>query len=178
LVWAAPFVGESIDLPPFIDAFDEIQIDWSPPLSQNPGASEFELYSQTAIYLDEIIFLVKHTTGLPVTIALSYPSADGGITGCIPDPLAITEGTCLDPNLLSRPHPDNPTVLRDLDEQMMVYNATLTAINERDWIDGVVSRGYYPPAALQDKSASIHGKPSSDLLRSWYTFFQQNTDNN
>ena len=178
LVWAVPFMDESIDLPPFIDSFDEIQIDWSPPLSQNPSASEFEIYSQSAIYLDQIIFPVKQTTGLPVTIALSYPSADGGITGCIPDPLAITEGLCLDPDLLARPYPDHPTVLRDLDEQMIAYNGTLTAINERDWIDGVVSRGYYPPAALQDKSSSIHGKPSADLLSSWYSFFQQNTDNN
>jgi hypothetical protein len=178
LVWALPFDGEAIDLPPFIDLFNSIQIDWSPPLSQNPSASEFELTSQTAIYLDQHIFPIKHKTGLPVIIAIDYPSADGGITGCIPDPLAITEGDCLDTNLLARPHPDIPIVLRDLDEQMMAYNATLTAINERIWIDGLVARGYYPPAALQDKSSSIHGKPSGDLLRSWFLNFQQVSENN
>jgi hypothetical protein len=32
----------------------------------------------------------------------------------------------------------------------------------------VVSRGYYPPAALRDKSASVHGKPAADIL--WYWF--------
>jgi len=32
----------------------------------------------------------------------------------------------------------------------------------------LVSRGYFAPVALQDKSASIHGKPTSDLL--WYWF--------
>jgi hypothetical protein len=42
------------------------------------------------------------------------------------------------------------------------------AINARSWVSGFVSRGYYVPAALQDKSASIHGKPASDLL--WYWF--------
>jgi hypothetical protein len=173
LVWAHPYVGESGDLPPFIDVFNTIQIDWSPPLSQNPSASEFELYSQTAIYLDQYIFPIIQKTGLPVIIALSYPSADGGITGCIPDPLAIVEGVCLDTHLLSRPNPDIPTVLRDLDEQMMAYNAILTAINERDWIDGVIARGYYPPAALQDKSSSINNKPSGDLLSNWFSLYQQ-----
>jgi hypothetical protein len=171
LVWEMPFTGESIEYLVFIDLFDEIQIDWSPQLSQNTSASEFELYSQTAIYLDQYILLITRQTGLPATISISYPSADGGITGCITNPLAVTEGDCLDIDLLSRPNPDIPTVLRDLDEQLMAYNATMTAINERDWINGVVARGYYPPAALQDKSSSINGKPAGELLRSWFSSF-------
>ena len=172
LVWAMPFEGSSIDLPPFIDLFNEIQIDWSPPLSQNSNASDFELYTQSSIYLDQFILPLKQKTGLLVTIAVAYPSADGGTTGCITDPLAITEGACLDVDLLSRPNPDIPTVLRDLDEQMIAYNATLKSINERNWIDGFVARGYYPPAALQDKSTSIHGKPAADLLKNWFANFQ------
>jgi len=173
LVWAIPFENSSIDLPPFIDLFNEIQIDWSPPLSQNSSASDFELYTQSSIYLDQFILPLKQTTGLLVTIAVAYPSADGGITNCIPDPLAITLGACLDMDLLSRPNPDIPSILRDLDEQMMAYNATLKSINERNWIDGIVARGYYPPASLQDKSTSIHGKPAADLLKNWFTNFQQ-----
>jgi len=176
LVWAMPFKGSSIDMPPFIDLFNEIEIDWSPPLSQNSSASDFELYTQSSIYLDQFILPLKQTTGLLVTIAVAYPSADCGITGCISDPLAITEGACLDIDLLSRPYPDIPTILRDLDEQMMAYNATLKSINERNWIDGIVARGYYPPAALQDKSTSIHGKPAGDLLRSWFSHFQQHPE--
>ena len=172
LVWAIPFDGSPINLPPFIDLFTEIQVDWSPPLSLNSSASEFELYTQSSIYLDQLILPLKQTTGLPVTIGLAYPSADGGITGCIPDPLAITEGACLNIDLLSRPNPDIPSILRDLDEQMMAYHATLKSINERDWIDGIVARGYYPPAALQDKSISIHGKPAADLLKNWFANFQ------
>jgi hypothetical protein len=49
-----------------------------------------------------------------------------------------------------------------------LYEAMLNAINTRPWVGGVVSRGYYPPALLQDKSASVHGKPAADLL--WYWF--------
>jgi hypothetical protein len=56
----------------------------------------------------------------------------------------------------------------DLQAQSDVYEAMLYAINVRPYIAGMVSRGFYPPAMLQDKSASVHGKPAADLL--WYWF--------
>jgi len=169
LVWSIPFTDHPGAIPPFLDLFDRVMIDWSPMLSQNPSASEFELYTQTAIYLDQFIYPIKLNSGLPIIIAPAFSSADGAATGCVPDPLAIYEGVCIDSYLLSRPNPDIPTILRDMDEQMLAYNATLTAVNERDWIDGIVARGYYPPAALQDKSDSIHSKPAGDLINKWFS---------
>jgi len=56
----------------------------------------------------------------------------------------------------------------DLQAQADLYEAILTAVNGRPWVSGVVSRGYYPPVALRDKSASAHGKPAADIL--WYWF--------
>jgi hypothetical protein len=44
----------------------------------------------------------------------------------------------------------------------------LAAINERPWITGFVSRGYFPAAILQDTSSSIHGKPAQDVLWFWF----------
>jgi hypothetical protein len=44
----------------------------------------------------------------------------------------------------------------------------MVAINSRKWIDGIFSRGYYPPAAVQDFSPSVHGKPAADILWFWY----------
>ena len=52
--------------------------------------------------------------------------------------------------------------------QVDAYQALLTAASQRDWISGVVTRGYYPPVALQDASPSIHGKPAAELLGEWY----------
>jgi hypothetical protein len=49
-----------------------------------------------------------------------------------------------------------------------IYDALFNAVNARAWVSGLVSRGYFQPVALQDKSASIHGKPAADLL--WYWF--------
>lgn len=60
-----------------------------------------------------------------------------------------------------------------LDEQMNWYDQVLFAINQRDWISGFVSQSYYPPAALQDQSASIHGKPAQYLLQKWFLGFNQ-----
>ena len=97
----------------------------------------------------------------PVVIALAYPSATGSATGCLSD----GHGGCLDWTALSQPA--NPgSVSLDLQGQADIYEAMLNAINTRNWVAGVVSRGYYPPAMLQDMSASVHGKPAADLL--WY----------
>jgi len=56
----------------------------------------------------------------------------------------------------------------NLQAQADVYQALLMAVNERAWLGGFVSRGYYPPAALQDASSSVHDKPAGDEL--WYWF--------
>jgi hypothetical protein len=60
------------------------------------------------------------------------------------------------------------SVSLSLQTQADIYEAMLTAVNSRTWISGFVSRGYYPPAALQDKSASVHSKPAADILWYWY----------
>jgi hypothetical protein len=66
---------------------------------------------------------------------------------------------------------DNPSVSLDLVEQSSAYSAMFKAINGRDWIDGFVSRGFYPPAELHDKSSSIHGKPAQMIISDWYNQF-------
>jgi hypothetical protein len=42
------------------------------------------------------------------------------------------------------------------------------AINDRSWISGFVSQGFYPPLPLQDKSSSLHGKPASGVIWFWF----------
>jgi hypothetical protein len=44
----------------------------------------------------------------------------------------------------------------------------MLAANQVEWVEGLVSRGYYPPAALQDAGMSVHGKPARGVL--WYWF--------
>jgi len=56
----------------------------------------------------------------------------------------------------------------DMQTQSSIYESALVAINDREWINGFISSGFYPPAALQDASPSIHGKPAFDLLARWF----------
>ena len=68
------------------------------------------------------------------------------------------------PIVLAVSYPSDP----DLKSQFDLYNVILNAVNEHEWLSGFVSRGFYTPAAMQDNSVSIHGKPTGDLLRYWF----------
>ncbi len=56
----------------------------------------------------------------------------------------------------------------DLQAQVDCYQAALSAANSRDWISGFISTGYYPPPCCATASASVYGKPASELLGLWY----------
>ncbi len=102
-----------------------------------------------------------------ILLSLAYPSVEGASTGCLPDPLV----ECRSPEALDYPAPDLPLLNLDFVQQAKAYDAVLAAVNQVDWVDGVVSRGYYPPAILHDKSTSVRGKPAAGVLRSWFGSF-------
>jgi len=115
------------------------------------------------IALDKDISPLASVLNKPIIIALAYPSASGAKTGCLSNGI----GGCLDWSSLNQPN--NPgTVSLDIQGQSDLYEAMLNAINTLPWVGGIVSRGYFPPVLLQDKSASVHGKPAANLL--WYWF--------
>jgi Glycoside Hydrolase Family 113/Carboxypeptidase regulatory-like domain len=165
--WALAYPEGVTNPPPFLDAVDQVYIQWSAALATQPGASQEEMLAQASAILDQDILPFQQQLGKPIILAISYPSIDRGATGCI----TIQGGGCLDYALLSPPNTDIPDLKLDLQVQSDAYNAVLTAINDRPWIAGFVSMGYYPPAALQDKSPSIHGKPASGVLWYWSTKF-------
>lgn len=167
LAWALSYPDGLKKPPSFLDDFDQVYILWSAPLAAQPGATLDEMQAQAEVILDQDILPFQQQVGKPVILAISYPSIDRGATGCIP----IQGGGCLDYALLSPPNTDITVLNLDLQVQTDAYNAMLTAINDRPWISGYVSMGYYPPAILQDKSTSIHGKPASGVLWYWSTRF-------
>jgi hypothetical protein len=114
--------------------------------------------------LDNEIAPLVSLIGKPLILSVSYPSAAGAATGCIPN----GAGGCFNVDTLSRPNPENPAVILNLQSQADLYEAMLNALNTRSWISGFVSRGYHLPAALQDPSASIYSKPAADILWYWY----------
>jgi hypothetical protein len=160
--WTITYPDGLKNPPPFLDAVDEVIILWSAPLASLPGASVDEMQTQAANILDQEVLPFQQAVGKPVIIAIAYPSIDQAATGCIP----ISGGGCLDYDLLAQPNSDIPELNLNLLAQANAYNAVLSAINDRSWISGYLAMGYYPPAVLQDKSTSIHGKPASGVI--WY----------
>ncbi len=164
ILWALPYTLAS-NPPAFLDSVDGIYLVWSAPLSDDPNASEQVMEYNAGQYLDANILPMQQRFDKPIILAFSYPSADGGVTGCI---LVSGSSSCLPFPALAQPKPDIPDLPVDFQEQVDAYNAMLVAVGQRDWINGVISTGYYPPVALADKSTSVHGKPAEDVLAYWF----------
>ncbi len=160
--WALTYPDGLKNPPPFLDAVDEVIILWSAPLATQPGATVEQMQAQAGNILDQEILPFQQAVGKPVIIAISYPSIDQAATGCIP----ISGGSCLNYDLLAHPNLDIPELNLNLQAQANAYDAVLSAVNDRSWVSGYIAMGWYPPAVLQDKSTSIHGKPASGVL--WY----------
>ncbi len=143
---------------------DAVYLLWFAKLSGQANPNKSDMFTEAGRLLDDNIAPIQVQVNKPFVIGLSYPSSTSSATGCIPN----GSGGCLYWTALSRPNADLSTVNLDLQQQVDIYDAVFNAVNARAWVSGLVSRGYFAPVALQDKSASIHGKPAGDLL--WYWF--------
>ncbi len=161
LLWAMP-ASPALMSPAFLDQVDGIYLLVSIPLSEEEAPSKETLSQAAERWMVESLTPFQQQVGKPLILALAYPSVRGAARACLGE-----SGRCLPWEAFNPPqlHPAFPI---DLSLQADIYEAFLNALNSRAWIGGLVSRGYYPPAILQDPSASIHGKPTSDLL--WYWF--------
>ena len=168
LLWAAPYGtppnGDLASLPQFVDATDVLYVLFAPPLSLIDTPTADELGAEAGRLLDQNVNPVINRFNKPLILGVGYASADGGGSYCINDGL----GGCADPDSLRPTLPDQPGVILDLQEQADVYTGILNAVQARPWISGVIARSYYPAVPLQDKSASVHGKPAQSILESWF----------
>lgn len=169
IVWALPYPQGVQSPPPFLDAVDAVEVLWMAALTANKSADQPALEGEAAHLLDVNLRPFQERLGKPIWLALSYPSADGGATGCV----TASTGGCLSMDALARLREDIPEVSLDLQEQVDAYEAVLLAVEARPWIQGVISRGFYPPLPLQDKSASVYGKPAAGVLWFWYSGWLQ-----
>ena len=165
VLFAIPYDNNILQAPINIlkDA-DATYLLWSIKLSSSATPAKADMLTEAGNLLDTNVAPIQTQVGKPFIIALTYSSASYSATGCIPN----GNNGCLDWTLLNRPNADINSINMDLQQQVDIYDAMFNAINARAWVSGFVSRDYYAPVAMQDKSASIHGKPASDLL--WYWF--------
>ncbi len=165
VLWALPYTPSKLQTSlEFFKDTDGIYLLWSAALTGSANANKSDIANEAGRLLDNEVSPLQALTGKPLYIALAYPSTAGAATGCLAD----GKGGCLDWTILSRPNPDIGSAALNLQAQADIYEAILIAVNTRAWISGVISRGYYPPVALQDKSASVHSKPAAEIL--WYWF--------
>jgi hypothetical protein len=168
LWWAQPYRPAGlVSSPAFVADVDVVYLLWAASLSDQSSPAVDAMAAEAGRLLDQEVAPYLSLVQKPVVLGLAVPSITGTANACPAD----GRGGCLDWPLLSPPLPDSPSVFLDLDSQESVYEAMLNAINSRNWISGLVSRGYYPPTILLDKSASVHGKPAADLLWYWFPRF-------
>ncbi len=162
IIWAIEY--EDLlpgDLQPYLGTVDQLYIEISPPLGFTEDSCNALSLSDM---LDNDVKIVFNNFNKPITIALNYPS--------------ITDVNCafIDESVFSQDLSTHEIEMSmynnyqvDLLAQANFYNELFIAVNERDWISGVVSDSYYPPISLMDKTASVHGKPAADVLWFWFT---------
>jgi hypothetical protein len=90
---------------------------------------------------------------------LNVPSINGSAKGCVSFNINCNEYTELDPRLSA-----DAGLTVDVQEQADVYLALLRMINQRSWISGVISRGYFTPLKIHDYSASFMASPQRKFL--------------
>jgi hypothetical protein len=163
-VFLAIQTGNEKDFPSSLS----IQVDgyyllWNGISSYDSNSNPDSIAAQIANDLPSTLIQELSATGKPVIVGLSIPSAKGPGIDCGTD-----TATCL-PDSLYSPGSSTPQgITLDLQKQVNIYQAALAFFSAQPWVNGIISRGYYPPAALMDLSASIHGKPVSQTISSWF----------
>jgi hypothetical protein len=152
--WATSYPGKLQVVPDFASKLDGVYLLWYAPIA---GSGVDQIKAAVGNLLDKDIQPLQARLKKPIILAAAYPSADNAASGSLP------VSTLFQPGGMQGPV--------NLKAQADIYQALLMAINERAWLGGFVSRGYYPPVVLQDASASIHGKPAADVVWYWYPRF-------
>ncbi|MGB2954424.1 MAG: hypothetical protein WBB64_00505 [Anaerolineales bacterium] len=159
------------NIPGYFQHIDQIHLNWSPSLVSDQSLTQDELTNLAEQSLDGEINEFWSAWLKPedklLILRIAYPSVSGWNSDCDP----LEDETCCDFAEFTKPAPNLPNLSTDLDEQAKAYTAFLSAINNKSWISGVISWGYYAPVILHDKSISIHGKPAEDILQDWFTEF-------
>ncbi len=163
IFWALT-MDQTVEPPAFMDSVDGIYLLWDAALTSEMDVPVENLQAEAGGILDTQIQPLQSRFGKLLYIAVSYPSAIGSTTGCA---LTIT-GDCYPIQDLTTMSPKIYDLSLNSQEQINAYSAVFNAIYERDWINGVIARGYYAPAKLIDPGLSSHGKKLDDLIKLWF----------
>lgn len=166
LAWFVPYSGRYPGIPDFASELDSIYVQLMPPFLSTDMYTQADLEASFSNILDSDVLEMHEKWGQPIVVGLKIPSISGVIDSCVD-----SSNGCLSLSSFSMPGGEFSNTKLDLLVQADVHTAVLTVINQRPWISGFYSTGYFPPVSLRDNSISIHGKPASDVLWYWYPRF-------
>ncbi len=161
LVWATNVHLNRDPLPEFIYEFDGIYISVDSPLAEGIDPAFEEIGANFSAVIDNHIYEAYRSTGLPITLALAYPSIDGAARGC-----GLIDESCYNDGIFDLDEISTQPI--DLEEQALIYSAVLPVIASRPWITSTSIRGYNAAVTNQDGTSSIAGKPAADIISPWF----------
>lgn len=158
--------------PSYLNQVDQIYLEWNPSLNVESFSDLEELTSMALDSLDGEVYDFWESWLNPdqieLSLSIAYPSVSGWQMDC-PDP---DIGPCYELSAFTSPAPNITNLEPGFAEQAVAYQAMVSTAATKEWISGIVSRGYFSQAILHDKSISIHGKPAEELLWSWFEELQ------
>ena len=163
LGWYLSYPSDFSNLPTFLSEVDQVYVVINGKLTDTDAPSRDDLRNSFTNIITNQILPLHTTLNKPLILGIAYPSSKGAATGCI-----LSSGACLPPIVFTQGGLDITSVDVDLQGQANIYNAFFEAATANENVAGVFASGYFPPVALADKSTSIHGKPSSDVIWFWY----------
>jgi hypothetical protein len=161
IFWAQRNPIRNSSLPVFITQLDGVYLLWNGISEFSPTESQESLVSQITEQFSGSDIQSLISLGKPVIVGLWIESTSGETVVC-----PVSNSDCFDEQS-KRTNPQNNQL--DLQQQVNLYAAAYNYFSNQAWVNGIVSRGYYPAAELLDPSASIHGKPSSQTIKAWFS---------
>jgi len=154
--------------PQYLDQVDQIQLMWIPTLDIGPDTELEESINSAQQSLAGEVANFRNSwlkgSQKELVISIAYPSVSGWDPGCS----QTEDESCYTLDEFMVPAPDIPGLEINFKKQSTAYQAMLYSASKEDWVDGIISRGYYAPVILRDKSISIHGKPAEELVWDWF----------
>jgi len=150
--------------PPFLQLVDEVHIYWHAPLGSGNETTFAEMQATAHRLIQEQLLNTSLLSGKPIVLSVEYLAFDGAATSCAGKP----NGGCFPAEAFDFGADPDPAHAVDLAEQAQAINAVILEAYSQPAITGFYVRRYHPIVALQDKSASVNGKPARDVLWHWY----------
>ncbi|MCJ7733957.1 MAG: hypothetical protein MUP11_05355, partial [Anaerolineales bacterium] len=152
----------------YLDHVDQIHLNWTPSLNVSQSSTLEEISNLAILSLDEEIEFFWSDWLKPkdklLVLRIAYPSVSGWVSDCN----SAADEACYPLASFTEPGVEIPDIETGFSEQALVYQALISSAVKKSWVSGIISRGYYAPVILHDKSISIHGKPAEDVLRQWF----------